>query len=377
MAFASRPVRAETALTAIGRLPSGAGTAQEVVEEIVRRAVHVIGADVFFAAAIDPHIGVCLGPGVHNLTPDACAALGENEFLVPDYNKFADLTPARPVGDLREATGGKLSRSARYRTLNEVAGLGEELRAALPAGGRSWGTLALSRHRGGGPFTDEDRAFLATAAPLAGAVLRRAILDEPHRSLPAHGPGIIVVNQAGEKLSATAEAEAWLQELAPGHTGSASTGIRPELLLMPLIVSGPPGALPQRTRLRTPGGTWLVAHASRLGDSGNLGIVIESAKASEIAPVIIDALGLTSREIQVARLVARGNTTEEIAAALLVSQHTVRGHLKAIFEKTGASTRGELTFKLFAEHYHGPLTDAIYTPADHVAASVALADETS
>lgn len=376
MAFASRRGRADTALTAIGHLASGAGTAQEVLEEIVRRAVPVIDTDVFFAAAIDPHIGVCLGPSVHNLDPDAFAPLGENEFLVPDYNKFADLTPAHPVGDLREATGGKLSRSPRYRTLNEITDLEEELRATLPAGGRSWGVLALSRHSGGGSFTDEDRAFLAAAAPLAGAALRRAILDEPHRSLPAHGPGIVVVNQAGEKLSATAEGEAWLQELAPGHTGSASTGIPPELLLMPLIVSGARGTLPRRARLRTAGGTWLVAHASRLGDSENLGIVIEPAKASEIAPIIVDALGLTNREIQVARLVARGDTTEEIAATLFVSQHTVRGHLKAIFEKTGASTRGELTFKLFAEHYHGPLTDAIYTPADHVAASVALADET-
>ena len=376
MAFASRRVRADAALSAIGCLSSGTGTAQEVLEEIVRRAVHVIDTDVFYAAAIDPHIGVCLGPGVHNLDPDACAPLGENEFLVPDYNKFADLTPARPVGDLREATGGKLSRSSRYRTLNEIAGLEEELRVTLSVGGRSWGVLALSRHSGGGRFTDEDRAFLAAAAPLAGAALRRAILDEPHRSLPARGPGIVIVNQSGEKLSATAEAEAWLQELAPGHPESASTGIRPELLLMPLIVSGAPGTLPRRARLRTRGGTWLVAHASRLGDSENLGIVIEPAKASEIAPIIADALGLTSREIQVARLVARGETTEEIAATLFVSKHTVRGHLKAIFEKTGASTRGELTFKLFAEHYRGPLTDAISTPADHVAASVALADET-
>ena len=343
----------------------------------MRRVIRVIDSDVFYAAAIDPHIGVCLGPGVHNLDPDACAPLGENEFLVPDYNKFAYLTPAHPVGDLREATGGKLSRSPRYRTLNEIAGLEEELRATLPAGGRSWGTLALSRHSGGGPFTDEDRTFLAAAAPLAGAALRRAILDVPHRSFPGHGPGIVVVNQAGQKLSATAEAEAWLQELAPGNTESASTCIRPELLLLPLIVSRAPGTLPRRARLRTARGTWLVAHASRLGDSEDLGIVIEPAKASEIAPIIVDALGLTNREIQVARLVARGETTEEIAATLFVSQHTVRGYLKAIFEKTGTSTRGEMTFKLFAEHYRGPLTDAINTPADHVAASVALADETA
>jgi hypothetical protein len=32
----------------------------------------------------------------------------EIEFQVPDYNKFAGLTAADPVGDLRLATGGDL-----------------------------------------------------------------------------------------------------------------------------------------------------------------------------------------------------------------------------------------------------------------------------
>jgi DNA-binding CsgD family transcriptional regulator len=43
-----------------------------------------------------------------------------------------------------------------------------------------------------------------------------------------------------------------------------------------------------------------------------------------------------------------------MAEQLYLSQHTVRGHLKAIFEKVGVSSRGELVAKLFAEHY-GPV----------------------
>lgn len=67
--------------------------------------------------------------------------------------------------------------------------------------------------------------------------------------------------------------------------------------------------------------------------------------------------------------------TEEVASALFLSRHTVRGHLKAIFEKTGVRSRGELTSKLFAENYRGPLADTMHTAVDRVADSAVLARE--
>ena len=78
--------------------------------------------------------------------------------------------------------------------------------------------------------------------------------------------------------------------------------------------------------------------------------MIEPAKASEIASIVVEAYRLTGREVQVARLVARGLSTNEIASTLFLSPHTVRDHLKAIFQKVGVSSRGELTSKLFADH---------------------------
>jgi DNA-binding CsgD family transcriptional regulator len=363
------------ALEALARLSSAAGSAQQVVGQIARHITGVIDAGMFFAGAVDPHTGLFLGAAVHNMDPAACGPAWEHELWVPDYNKFADLTLRNPVVDLREATGGRLSRSPRYRLLKEIAGLEDELRATLHADGLSWGNLVLSRHGGDGPFSDDDRAFLARAAPLAGTALRRTILQEPPRTLPAHGPGIVVVDEAGAAVSATPEAEAWLQELGAGTRDPATAGIPPELLLMLLIAPGAPGAPSRRARLRTPRGAWLVAHASPLGDSGQIGIVIEPAKAPEITPVTIEAFGLTRREVQVAELVSQGVSTEEIASALFLSRHTVRGHLKAIFEKTGVSSRGELTSKLFAEHYRGPLADTMTTPADRVADSAALVRE--
>ena len=46
-------------------------------------------------------------------------------------------------------------------------------------------------------------------------------------------------------------------------------------------------------------------------------------------------------------LVARGLPTDAIAARLHLSRWTVQDHLKAIFEKVGVATRGELVARVF------------------------------
>ena len=79
--------------------------------------------------------------------------------------------------------------------------------------------------------------------------------------------------------------------------------------------------------------------------------MIEPAKAAEIAPIIVQAYELSLREREITELISHGLGTAEIAGRLHLSAHTVRDYLKAIFEKVGVSSRGELVAKLFAEHY--------------------------
>jgi DNA-binding CsgD family transcriptional regulator len=50
-------------------------------------------------------------------------------------------------------------------------------------------------------------------------------------------------------------------------------------------------------------------------------------------------------------MIAQGQATATIASRLHLSIHTVRDYIKAIFDKVGVSSRGQLVAKLFAEHY--------------------------
>jgi DNA-binding NarL/FixJ family response regulator len=90
--------------------------------------------------------------------------------------------------------------------------------------------------------------------------------------------------------------------------------------------------------------------------------VVEPAKSTDIAPIIIEAYGLSPRERDVVRAIARGSSTPDIAAELFLSAHTVRDYIKSVFEKVGVSSRGELVAKLFAEHY----SDEMHARAIHI-----------
>jgi DNA-binding NarL/FixJ family response regulator len=59
--------------------------------------------------------------------------------------------------------------------------------------------------------------------------------------------------------------------------------------------------------------------------------------------------GLTVRESEVAAFLSQGMSNHEIAEALCISEHTVKSHLKSIFQKTGVTSRGHAVARIAAD----------------------------
>jgi DNA-binding NarL/FixJ family response regulator len=63
---------------------------------------------------------------------------------------------------------------------------------------------------------------------------------------------------------------------------------------------------------------------------------------AEVATQVADHLAddsLTSREIDVLRLIAAGNANKIVADKLSITEETVKGHVKSILSKLGANDR--------------------------------------
>ncbi len=70
-----------------------------------------------------------------------------------------------------------------------------------------------------------------------------------------------------------------------------------------------------------------------------LGAKPDLARLESLAGLRSGTHGLTSRELEVLRLVAAGHTNRAIASQLVISEHTVARHLQNIFAKLGLASR--------------------------------------
>ena len=308
-----------------------------------------------------------------------CDAFWHHEFHVADTAQFVDLArSAMPAASLNLSLDGDLVRSARYRELLRPQGYEDELRAALRTGDSTWGLVGLMREKGRESFEEDDVALLSKASSIIATALRRHICAQSAWAVAARAPGLLVFDQRNRVLSVNDDALQWLRQLVDRESDEpALPGIAPaqevdallatrelERTISPLwallararAVADGVDSRAARLRLRDQRGRWLVLHASALtsqekSSPDSVAVVIEPATSSEIAPIIIEAYSLTPRERDVVAALARGDTTSEIAARLFLSPHTVRDHIKTVFEKVGVSSRAELVARLFAEHY--------------------------
>lgn len=323
------------------------------------RLRRVVPFDAAVWVATDPINGLTAAPvRIENLRPGGCGIYWESEFRADAVNPFRDLTKSPiPVSGLREATGDRPWSSPLYRDFMRPRGFDDELRAVLRIDGRPWGQLSLFRERGSAPFGAEELAVVGSlSGPMAQRLRSYAQSAQPPRQ-PSDTPGMLLFDRAGNLMSVNDEAHGFLAEMPPGPRAATPAGIG---LPLPVWIRSTVGRAREtggnaRIRIRARTGRWLLCHASYLRGAddadGMTAMTIGPAPVSEIATLVIAAYELTTREREVTELIARGLSTTEIASRLFLSPHTVRDHVKAIFEKVAVASRGELVAKLYTEHY--------------------------
>ncbi|MFP5319111.1 MAG: LuxR C-terminal-related transcriptional regulator [Acidimicrobiia bacterium] len=367
----------------IERACARAATGDELFEAVsheVRKAVPFDGSMWF---GVDPSTLLAVAPArFEALDEGYCQTLWDGEFHEQDTALYRDLARKPvPAAAIRLETHDRPLRSSRYRHFVQPQGYDDELRMAFRSGENTWAMGALYREKGHRPFSAEDVALMAAISGIVAAALRtRMAMGQVPPALSA-APGLLMFDSSSVLMSANAEARGWLGGIyGNGHDAAQSWldvladprsgDLQAAIPVIPLLARARAVAAglddgPARLRLRDRTGRWLVLHASCLSGGaadGTVAVVVEPAKSTDVAPIVIEAYGLSPRERDVVRAIARGSSTPDIAAQLFLSAHTVRDYIKSVFEKVGVSSRGELVARLFAEHY----SDDMHATAVHV-----------
>jgi DNA-binding NarL/FixJ family response regulator len=351
---AARRARAREEIVRLVHRTSGVHRLGRDVTRVLERAVPFDGISLLTSdpATLLPTSGVVENGLGRKMLPQ----LIEIGLREPDFNKFRAMARrGRRAARLSEATRGDLAQSLRHREVLRPSGFDDELRVACMDSTGAWGALTLLRECGRPVFDDSEVGFLASLAPLLADGLRRAaILDEVGTGDHC-ATGVVVLAPDNSVEMATPGAQDWLADLVAGDTSGAELPIAVHAVAARArrIASDYQNDLDRpesrsdtfaRARVRSAHGSWVTVRGSVLGDGPDcsVAVLMEEAHPPELAPLIADAYGLTDRERRVTELVAQGFSTNDIGQRLHLSAYTVQDHLKSIFDKTGAGSRGEV-----------------------------------
>jgi DNA-binding CsgD family transcriptional regulator len=314
---------------------------ERFAEEACERLRHAMGFDSYCVRFCDPGTSVPNG-AVSELDCVTAPITYRHEYVGRD---FASLPRLRDGGDrvavLSEATGGELARSGRWRDVLEPLGVPYELTGLATRGDRVWGQVMLYRKGGRGDFgAPEAEALSRALAPLAEGIRAGFLAPSAEASVAHHeSPAVIVMDEDNRVAETTPLPADWLQALSP----------MPELVsplalqVLAEIARGEP-ARSALSRFRNPAGGWLTVHATAMGGTGpeRVAIVVQPARASEVAQLMLATLNLTRGEQAVVERVMQGQSTKQMAADMYLSPHTVQDRLKSIFAKLGVRSRREV-----------------------------------
>jgi DNA-binding CsgD family transcriptional regulator len=312
---------------------------------------------------IDPASGL-MTSHFQEAVPEVPAEWIAMEYAEDGVNRLTDVARSPSgISTLYEATGGNPSSSPRWHANMALGGDQEMIAALRTRGGDVWGAIGLYRQPDRPLFDADEKGFLAAISPLmADAVRRSLLIGESADPEGPDAPGMIVLGPGWRPESMSPGVEEWLRDLPDGNLAAS------RLPTAVLAVAGRAARSATSTadptevavaRVLTRSGRWVVLHGVPLAavDSQRVAVIVEPAHPSRIAPLLMSAYGLTQREQQLTRLVLQGFSTIDIADHLVISVHTVQGHLRNVFTKTGVRARRDLVTKIFFAHYEPRLRD--------------------
>ncbi len=349
------PEALERAAVEVARSDLGLEQLCLAFDEVLRRWVPF---DAAAWATHDPATGLTTSCTLSGIARDPAreAMIFASEFNPDEPATYLELiTQGRDVAVLSDVTGGDLAQAARWRDVFSKFGVTDELRAIVWWEDHPWGSVSL--YRMGTTFSADDAAVVADLTAVVADGVRLSLLRSAATRPTAvtDPPGILAVTTAGEVRSVTRPATRWLE------TGGE------DLRTAARVVAA---ALRRRddwegatSRVAGSDGTVLALHASH-ADGGDVAVIVEAARPAEVGAMVVDAYGLTPRQRDVVGQLLLGRSMAEIARALDISEHTANDHRKAIYNRTGVSSRAELAAMLQNEAYD-PLMRSGTTPGPY------------
>lgn len=220
--------------------------------------------------------------------------------------------------------------------------VGDEFFAVLRVGSRSTPDQQTAEMLSTFLETILERELLRTQSSILGA------------ALDASWSSVMVFDAAGNILYANPPADRLLSLLTEDELLAEIDGESPQPLftllcsLVERVVTPDSAEKSWKGTIRTADGRVLSGNVDRLSEpeTGTQPVLVHLQQAPTEPGLGIDAFSalhnLSRREREVVQLLRDGLTTGAMAEHLSISPHTVRDHLKNLYKKTNANSRGEL-----------------------------------
>lgn len=323
---------------------------------LLERVAAVVRRHIPYAVAgwllVDPDTTLINAVYEEDVPRESHLALIELELTTQDVTKFVDLSRADvPAAALSAATQGHLDRSLRWSRIYGPLGFGDELRTVFRTATVTWGNACLTRRADEPWFSAREVDSMARLSPHVAHGIRTGLLlgEASAASTPSEAPALVVLDDAGGIESTTPRALDWLGPVDDARLAGSVVVHEVAAQARALADEGRHGP-PAVARTLAVTGEWLIVRGARLeGDQGRTAVVLEPARRSDIASLLLHLHELTPREREVTQLLLTGMATADIARELWISPDTLRGHVKAIFAKFDVSSRPQLSARLANE----------------------------